>query len=166
MLTNELLKEITPDNYQDIYKNKRFHHSLKGCDIELRILKSGRPGEKKIYTIRKYCKTHNKECLRSGWEIHYWQNNYLVNEEKYCLNCGEQISNKYDNIKYCKECKPIVYGFVSYLHRSYYKKNYIIYYNINELNISILNYYKEKYKDSKFSKLIDFNIKSYPQATT
>ena len=166
MLTENHLIEIVPDNYIDVKDNDKFHHSLKGCEIELSLVKSGRSDEDKILSLSKYCKTHNKKCLRSGWEIGWWQGkcneHQLYPVEISCLNCGDKFIGIYSSI-YCNTCKPIAKRLVSYLHNN---NNNNLYYRLDEVSIPMLRYYKNIYESKddslyykkKFIRLINLNL--------
>jgi len=110
---NDVLNDINPlnvpitedmfnaDYYLDYLKNEHFHHSEKGCDIEMK-----RDGT----TINKICKTHDKVCSKTGWELNWYlgNNNHLLANKFVgyiqCQQCGKTIYVNVGNAKYCREC--------------------------------------------------------------
>lgn len=90
------------DSYADFLSNKHFHHSEKGCQIEMIVIKRGRPGEIKIPVLIKRCLTHNVDCHKEGFEIGMFNG---VNSPKgnFC-DCGKTIPYR---SKSCPECSSI-----------------------------------------------------------
>ena len=61
-----------PHNYKGekiIHDNEHFHCIKKGCDIEMRLVRTDYYGD---YSVHKFCHTHNKECSRTGWEFGWY----------------------------------------------------------------------------------------------
>lgn len=51
-------------------KSKYFHNEKKGCKIEEKLIPTGRHSD---YLKGAYCKTHQKDLCRCGWE---WSHHY------------------------------------------------------------------------------------------
>ena len=95
------------DNYKKYLSNEHFHHSEKGCEIEIRrtsnVLRDNR------ISINRYCKTHDCLCSKTGWELGWFSGtnnrNYKSKQvKKRCQNCNEFFIAKSGNTKYCREC--------------------------------------------------------------
>jgi len=52
-----------------IYDNEHFHCSAKGCEIEMRLMRTDYYGD---YIIQKYCHKHNRVCSKTGWELGWY----------------------------------------------------------------------------------------------
>lgn len=93
-------------NYKDYLTHERFHHSEKGCEVE--IIASKREGN---YAVLKFCKTHNVLCSKTGWESGWYQGEETAKTDQiisHCIVCGKEIilKNKVRYTSYCsKECK-------------------------------------------------------------
>lgn len=97
-------------NFEDYLNNDKFHHSHKGCQIEMILNKI----EKGNLSINKICHTHNKTCSKTGWELGW----YMGTPSKCCVGvgrfsikcsrCGCEIMANSSNRKYCDKCKTEV----------------------------------------------------------
>lgn len=101
---NNPLKEKyfnTPKYKEYLYHNK-FHHSEKGCQIEMKIVERSKD---RHIAINKYCKTHQKICSKTGWELGW----YLGNNNRYkeCIICKVPIKGKSILKKYCDSCLEV-----------------------------------------------------------
>jgi hypothetical protein len=65
----------TPNCFNLYLKNNKYHHSVKGCKIEMMIGRSKNFNNNNA-TIMKWCKTHKKYCSKSGWELGWYQGTY------------------------------------------------------------------------------------------
>ncbi len=65
----------TPNRYKQYLSHNKYHHSKKGCKIEMLIGKSKDLNNNNV-TIMKWCKTHKKMCSKTGWELGWYQGNY------------------------------------------------------------------------------------------
>lgn len=84
------------EGYADFLPSSEFHHSDKGCKIEMLKVWRGRPGEEKVEVIIKRCLTHGVDCHKEGWEIGHY--NTLTN----ICECGKELSGRN---KLCNDCK-------------------------------------------------------------
>jgi hypothetical protein len=113
--------------YKNFLNDGHFHHSEKGCDIEIRKFYKDKITNR--YSVNKYCKTHNKLCSKTGWELNWYMGTYSLTEGsstiKYCKRCGKEIRQRGGNRKYCRECS-IQNGRERALKRYYDKKNKIL----------------------------------------
>ncbi len=70
--------EETPNCADDYLQNDKYHHSLKGCKVEMMLERSiTKDGQINVSTT-KHCKTHNVKCSKSGWEWGYYQGDKSV----------------------------------------------------------------------------------------
>jgi hypothetical protein len=88
-----------PSGYADYLKNPHYHHSDKGCKIEMGVEYGNRKGEVSMPGVVKRCITHNKVCSKTGWEKG-WDYNGKTNVN-YCKSCGKEIKFRYS---FCSEC--------------------------------------------------------------
>ena len=93
-------------NYKDYLENNKFHHSEKGCDIEMRRTVNEKDYNKN-WSITKFCKTHNVLCSKTGWELGWYNGSQTRNlfREYVCRNCGKEFLSKSAVVRYCKECR-------------------------------------------------------------
>lgn len=95
---------IYPDNLIEVLDNDKFHHTEKGCDMELRPHKANDGNWSQEY----FCKTHNVLCSKTGWELGFYQG--TKSEYKptliisYCQTCGAKIESKSSRM-FCDKCK-------------------------------------------------------------
>lgn len=66
LLDEKVNMPIDFNGNRKIYKDNHFHCSYKGCNVEMRIVRTMPYGN--ISTV-KYCITHDKLCSKSGWEM-------------------------------------------------------------------------------------------------
>lgn len=95
----------TPTNIDEVLNNKHYHHSLKGCDIEVKYRKVDGFSCKEVY-----CKTHKVLCSKTGWEYGWYSgtNNRIYKDFTInCVMCGKEIKSKYGQRRYCDECKKL-----------------------------------------------------------
>lgn len=73
-----------PHNIDSYLKNDRYHHSKKGCIIDVNQVPaySG-------FMVNKYCQVHKKICSKSGWELGWYQGT----ESKQCWGGGQHLKN-------------------------------------------------------------------------
>jgi hypothetical protein len=115
---NDIFLELTEENYnspdyKSFLNHKRFHHSLKGCNIEMKKVKYVR-GD---IVVNKYCHTHNVMCSKTGWEIGYFMGKKSVKPEPYkCLTCGE-IFYPLREAKYCESCRKLIGNLMTQLNQ-------------------------------------------------
>lgn len=88
-----------PDSYADFLPEEWYHHSDKGCEIEMIVVKSGRDGEKKIPVLIKRCLTHGVDCHASGQEIGWIGKSFI--HKGYCEECGLEIEK---GKTFCPDC--------------------------------------------------------------
>lgn len=96
----------TPTNLDEVINNEHYHHSLKGCDIEVKISNGDFGNCKEVY-----CKTHKVLCSKTGWEYGWYTGNnnriykdFLISN---CVMCGKEIESKYGTRLYCDKCRKI-----------------------------------------------------------
>ena len=102
--------ELTELAYnQEFEKHKRYHHTDKGCDIELFTRVREDPSGKSI-AMSKKCLTHNVECSKTGWELGWYMGTYskmLTSDTTFVskCRCGRKfINNKYRTKCLCPKC--------------------------------------------------------------
>ena len=99
--------------YESTYKflsNRRYHHSDKGCHIEMIIQKS--PGRtNNNIMIKKYCKTHDIMCSKTGWEEGWYlgTNSRLLTAPteklRVCIKCRKKFRvKKNTKVNICQSC--------------------------------------------------------------
>ena len=154
-------QEITPSNYKEIKDNDKFHHSLKGCNIEMIATKYD-----DTIAITKICKTHNVLCSKTGWELGWYMGtkSVIIEKAEYCLNCGCKIDRPMAHRIYCRKCKSTIASFRSFVYNNYYKKN-LLYSNLEDISLQVLtrikDVYIERYGD-KYKNILNYQIKNYP----
>ena len=99
------------DNYKEYLSNEHFHHSEKGCEVEIRRTSNVQRDNR--ISINRYCKTHDCLCSKTGWELGWFSgtNNRIYknnNVKKKCHNCNEWYMTTSGNTKYCRECAIII----------------------------------------------------------
>lgn len=92
-------EKCNPNGYVDYLTNGHFHHSEKGCDIEMFIKNVGFQSEQKRPVLMKRCLTHNIECHKEGWEIGWYFGN---NSNKNTCICGKELEYRK---RLCQECR-------------------------------------------------------------
>ena len=90
-----------PTGYADYLGHEKYHHSDKGCKIEMVKEMMGRSGEAKQESIIKKCLTHDCKCHKEGWEFGFYYGKKSVSKENYCRECGEEI---FGTFKFCQKC--------------------------------------------------------------
>lgn len=153
-------QEIMPDNYLEIKDNNKYHHSLKGCDIEVIV----EVIDENI-RVNKFCNTHQKLCSKTGWELGWYNGtkSVVIEKAEYCLNCGGKISVPMAHRIYCSECKSTIESFRSFVYNNYYKKN-LLYYNLKDISFQVLKRMRDTYVKkygNKYKKLLNYQIKKY-----
>lgn len=107
MLVN--YEEINPDGYAEYLDNEKYHHTDKGCEIEMVKIDGNRVGEPTCRGLYKKCLTHNVLCSKTGWEQGWYLGTQSKEMIETCKRCGCLIWNKYiQKKKYCSACKEIV----------------------------------------------------------
>ncbi|MEI6529662.1 MAG: hypothetical protein WCN88_04715 [Candidatus Falkowbacteria bacterium] len=88
-------ENFTPKNYEEVKNDEHYHHSLKGCNCEIKIGKS-KDIQSVIYYY-KVCHTHNVECSKTGWELGWYQGKKSQTSVKFEYNglckCGRHFIN-------------------------------------------------------------------------
>ena len=87
-----------PSSYADYLENDKFHHSDKGCKIEMNIAKGTRKGERVLTGVIKRCLTHNCVCSKTGWEKGWYLGS--MSSLNVC-NCGAELEK---NKRVCPTC--------------------------------------------------------------
>jgi len=91
--------------FEDYLPHERFHHSHKGCKVEMVQTISSK--DKRI-SINKICHTHDVRCSKTGWELGWYLGNNNKNENSRrsikCAICGKEILVYSGNSKYCPDC--------------------------------------------------------------
>lgn len=67
-LDNTTEDDETPYKVEDYLQHNRYHHSMKGCECEMRI----RRRDNHNIAINKFCITHNILCSKTGWELGWY----------------------------------------------------------------------------------------------
>jgi hypothetical protein len=91
-----------PNNHLKYLKNKHYHHSEKGCKIEMGIEYGNRKGELPQPGVVKRCFTHNVVCSKTGWERGWYAGERT--DIDYCMDCGKEINYK-SGCYLCDNCK-------------------------------------------------------------
>jgi hypothetical protein len=63
-------ENFTPDNYEEVKDNPRYHHSRCGCNCEIKFDRSN--DERNCIYYYKICHTHNVTCSKTGWELGWY----------------------------------------------------------------------------------------------
>ena len=153
-------QEILPDNYLEIKDNDKFHHSLKGCDIEVIV-----EVVNENVRVNKYCKTHQILCSKTGWELGWYMGtkSVIIEKAEYCLNCGCKIDRPMAHRIYCRKCKSTIASFRSFVYNNYYKKN-LLYYNLEDISLQVLTRMRDTYVKkygNKYKNILNYQIKNY-----
>lgn len=101
-LKEEFYNPCGPNGYADYLKNPHYHHSDKGCKIEMGVEYGNRKGEISMPGVVKRCITHNKFCSKTGWEKG-WDSKGRT-DINICVDCGKEINSKYTCFL-CDDCK-------------------------------------------------------------
>ncbi len=152
--------EILPDNYLEIKDNDKYHHSLKGCDIEVIV-----EVVNENVRVNKYCKTHQILCSKTGWELGWYMGtkSVIIEKAEYCLNCGCKIDRPMAHRIYCRKCKSTIASFRSFVYNNYYKKN-LLYYNLEDISLQVLTRMRDTYVKkygNKYKNILNYQIKNY-----
>ena len=95
-LNRKLLKGIlfSPNEVEERHRQSPYFHSPdKGCEIEERVYYRGKT-RKKLSKLKGYfCKTHQKEICRCGWEFKFHYGTYSGEIEK--------VGTKTNNLSLC-----------------------------------------------------------------
>lgn len=112
-----------PNNHLKYLKNKHYHHSEKGCKIEMGIEYGNRKGELPQPGVVKRCLTHNVVCSKTGWEKGWYAGDRTI--VNCCNSCGNEIKK---GKKFCEKCinknkkKNKLKAYTSYIEREKEKK--------------------------------------------
>ena len=90
-----------PSGYADYLENEHYHHSDKGCQIEMTTEMGTRPGEIFLSGVVKKCLTHNCVCSKTGWEKGWYRGTKSVS---IICECGKELEGKN---RLCDNCKKI-----------------------------------------------------------
>lgn len=97
---------IYPNNLLEVLDNDKFHHTEKGCDMELKPHKANDGNWSQEY----YCHTHSVLCSKTGWELGWYQgtnsNEIYALGDRECEMCGTYTEPKKH---YCKDCLKKIY---------------------------------------------------------
>lgn len=95
---------FNPDNLAEILEHEKYHHSLKGCNIEMRINDTHYLNSK--ICVNKFCKTHQVNCSKTGWEIGYYQGTQSkgLMRVHHCQMCGKIIMSYQPRVYFCRDC--------------------------------------------------------------
>ena len=96
---------IYPENYEEIKDHEKFHHTEKGCDMELKYHTSFDKNNKPYRSQEYFCHTHNVLCSKTGWELGWYQGTRSKYSKEFtCLKCGK-VFESYQQIRYyCDDC--------------------------------------------------------------
>ena len=148
------MEEIYPTNYLDVCDNDLFHHSDKGCDIEITETQLG-----DSVLVGKYCKTHKVKCSKSGWESGWYNgtNSHIMSKEIECASCGVSIITSSSHRTLCDKCIKETADFRTFLYANYRK---LVVYN-KPVSREVLEYMKIRYDEefNPYIKLLNYNIK-------
>lgn len=92
--------------YHDFLSHERFHHSEKGCQVEMCKAVSN----DNHLSITKKCLTHNVECSKTGWELGWYlgTENRIFKKQKFydipCQRCGKNLHTRFNYAKYHRHC--------------------------------------------------------------
>ncbi len=99
----------TPLFFSDYLTNNKYHHSAKGCNVEMMLSFSPDVNNNNI-SIIKYCKTHRKMCSRTGWEVGWYQGTYSPAMDRFFkpkylrCSCGRKFI-KTGRYRLCPLCR-------------------------------------------------------------
>ena len=98
---------FNPYHHLEYLKNERYHHSDKGCEVEMISVEANRKDKSSFSLINKFCKTHQVKCSKIGWELGWYGGTQSVPEKTFintCKICGKQFSwNNIFKIT-CQDC--------------------------------------------------------------
>lgn len=89
-----------PSGYADYLGNEHYHHSDKGCQIEMTTELGTRKGEISLPGVIKKCLTHNCVCSKTGWEKGFY--NGTDSRANLC-QCGKELEGKNHLCYDCQE---------------------------------------------------------------
>lgn len=89
-----------PSGYADYLGNEHYHHSDKGCQIEMGTELGTRKGEVSLPGVVKRCLTHNCVCSKTGWGKGFY--NGTPSRITSC-ECGKELEGKNHLCYSCKE---------------------------------------------------------------
>lgn len=99
-----------PDNYSQYLSNEHYHHSDKGCDIEVVVRTDKELSGRGNKSVNKICHTHDKVCSKTGWELGWYmgqETKKLEEKKKFtCVICGIEILSYQSQVFCCKDCRP------------------------------------------------------------
>jgi hypothetical protein len=105
--------------FESYLSSDRFHHSKKGCDIQMIKTSMGQRGCEGVI-VNRVCHTHSRLCSKSGWEIGWYGGTSSKGNVINCQSCGRMVISNNFNVRYCKECRPKISKILR-------DKNYLIY---------------------------------------
>ena len=99
---------FNPDNYSQYLDNEHYHHSDKGCDVEVLVLTDKRNDGKGNKSVNKICHTHSKVCSKTGWELGWYMGteSKTLFRERTCVICGVPIYSHQKQVFCCPNCRP------------------------------------------------------------
>jgi len=102
MKTSKIMPEefYNPSGYADYLENEHYHHSDKGCQIEIAIEMGTRPGELPCPGVVKKCLTHSCVCSKTGWEKGFYNG---TDSRIPTCQCGKELEGKNHLCHTCKE---------------------------------------------------------------
>lgn len=98
---------FNPNNLAECLEHEKYHHSYKGCEIEMKLMSKYNGKSKTV--VNKFCKTHNILCSKTGWELGHYQGTQSkgLMRVHYCQMCGKEIHSHQPRVYFCKECYPL-----------------------------------------------------------
>ena len=135
--------------YIDFLDNKHFHHTEKGCRVEM-IEVVASSGDR---AINKICKTHNKRCSKTGWEIGWYMGTRSDDKSRICRNCKQEFKSVSNEV-YCDDCKYDCRRFIIFINNNYNKA--CIFNSLDKISMEFL---LELKKRDKFKNIINYQIK-------
>ena len=98
---------IYPANYEEIKDNEKFHHTEKGCDMELKYHTSFDKNNKPYRSQEYFCHTHGVLCSKTGWELGWYMGTKSERsfKEFTCQKCGCVFLSNASWRNFCDKCK-------------------------------------------------------------
>lgn len=114
-------------NYREFLCNEHFHHSAKGCQIEMSREYKGQIGDESP-VVSKKCLTHGVNCSKTGWEWGWYlgtSSKELLGGHKcwkICKRCGAEYKSNCATSLYCLTCRPLAHNELNKLHSFRYDR--------------------------------------------